>query len=73
MLCFCKSVVSGAMYALNSSGPRTVPCGTPPVMASTSDRHSLHVRHMFDYTGKMSARRGRPRAVCCGDDVEGRT
>ncbi|KAK2172199.1 hypothetical protein NP493_985g00040 [Ridgeia piscesae] len=37
MLCFCKSVVSGAMYALNSSGPRTVPCGTPVVMMSDSD------------------------------------
>ena len=51
----CKSVVSGAMYALISIGPRRVPCGTPVVMVSTP--HSLHVRHMFDYTGKMSARR----------------
>ena len=24
MLCICKSVVSGAMYAVNSSGPRIV-------------------------------------------------
>ena len=34
---FCKSVVSGAVYASNSSGPRTVPCGTPVVMMFTSD------------------------------------
>ena len=61
MLCFCKSVVGGATYALNSSGPRTVPCGTPVVMASTSDTplftRTTHVR----YTGKMSARGGRHR------------
>ena len=37
MSCFSRSVVSGAMYALNSSGPMTVPCGTPVVMVSTSD------------------------------------
>ena len=48
MLCFCKCVVSGAMYALNSSDPRTVPCGTPVVMVSTSDTplftRTTHVR-----------------------------
>ena len=37
MLCFCKSVVSGAMYALNISGPRTVPYDTRVVTGSTSD------------------------------------
>ena len=37
ILCFYKGVVSGAMYALNSSGPRTVPCGTPVVMMFASD------------------------------------
>ena len=60
ILWFCKSVVSGAMYALNSSGPRTVPCGTPVVMMFASIRHSVLVRHMSDHTSKMSARRGRP-------------
>ena len=48
MLWFCKSVVSGAMYALNSSGPMTVPCGTLVVMVSTSDTplftRTTHVR-----------------------------
>ena len=54
MVCFCKSVVSGAMYTLDSSGPRTVPWDTPVVMVSTSDPHFLHVRHMSNYTCKMS-------------------
>ena len=48
MLWFCKSVVSGAMYALNSSGPMPVPCGTLVVMVSTSDTplftRTTHVR-----------------------------
>ena len=48
MLRFCKSVVSGATYALNSSGPRTAPCGTPVIMVSTSDMtiftRTTHIR-----------------------------
>ena len=38
MLWFCKSVVSVAMYALNSSGPMTVLC------------HGVYFRHATLYT-----------------------